>query len=143
MNSSAKFLPSIYQARPCALQRPTRTMCWLDAASVMRCQPVKNSVVRSALALQAATLPQRLMHQEIHAASCPAPSLDDASYLIEPPMSALGQKQTFALKSAMSALSPRADMCGARCYVSYGPIADIQPIPCNYSVRFSLPMALQ
>jgi len=28
-------------------------------------------------------------------------------------MSALGQKQTFALQNGMSALPPKADMCGA------------------------------
>ena len=29
------------------------------------------------------------------------------------PMSALGQKQTFAVQNGMSALHPKADMCGA------------------------------
>ena len=30
-----------------------------------------------------------------------------------PAMSALGQKQTFAVQKVMSALPPKADMCGA------------------------------
>src|SRR5215831_14367940 len=42
------------------------------------------------------------------------------------PMSALGQKRTFALQNDMSALSPRADMCGPTWDVCYGPIADIK-----------------
>ena len=32
-------------------------------------------------------------------------------------MSALGQKQTFAAQKAMSALPPKADMCGAQGHV--------------------------
>jgi len=40
-------------------------------------------------------------------------------------MSALGQKQTFAPQEVMSALPPKADMCGARAHVCFGPIADI------------------
>jgi hypothetical protein len=40
-------------------------------------------------------------------------------------MSALGQKQTFAPQKCMSALPPKADMCGATRYVRFGPIADI------------------
>jgi len=32
---------------------------------------------------------------------------------VEAPMSALGQKQTFRAATAMSALLPKADMCGA------------------------------
>ena len=57
-------------------------------------------------------------------------------------MSALGQKRTYAvqqpmsallsiatakaefLQKAMSALPPKADMCGALAYVCFGPIAD-------------------
>jgi hypothetical protein len=42
-----------------------------------------------------------------------------------PPMAALGQKQTFALQKVMSALPPKADMCGATRDVRFGPIADI------------------
>ena len=42
------------------------------------------------------------------------------------PMSALGQKQTYALQKVMSALPLKADMCGALAHVRYGPIADIQ-----------------
>jgi hypothetical protein len=37
-------------------------------------------------------------------------------------MSALGQKQTFALQNLMSALAPTADICSAN--VCFGPIAD-------------------
>jgi hypothetical protein len=40
-------------------------------------------------------------------------------------MSALGQKQTFAVQKGMSALPPKADMCGAAWDVRFGPIADI------------------
>jgi hypothetical protein len=40
-------------------------------------------------------------------------------------MSALGQKQTCALQNVMSALPPKADMCGAKTDVGYGPKADI------------------
>ena len=36
-------------------------------------------------------------------------------------MSALGQKQTFAPQEVMSALPPKADMCGARAHVCFGP----------------------
>ena len=40
-------------------------------------------------------------------------------------MSALGQKQTFALQKGMSALPPKADMCSALADVRFGPKADI------------------
>ena len=40
-------------------------------------------------------------------------------------MSALGQKQTFAVQNVMSALTPKADMCGATSDVRFVPIADI------------------
>ena len=40
-------------------------------------------------------------------------------------MSALGQKQTFALRNAMSALPLKADMCSALGDVRFVPIADI------------------
>jgi hypothetical protein len=43
-------------------------------------------------------------------------------------MSALGQKQTCALQLAMSALPPKADMCGAARDVRFGPKADISPM---------------
>ena len=42
-----------------------------------------------------------------------------------PPMSALGHKQTFRSAISMSALPPKADMCGATRDVRFGPIADI------------------
>jgi hypothetical protein len=40
-------------------------------------------------------------------------------------MSALGQKHTFAPQKVMSALPPKADMCGAARDVRYGPKADM------------------
>ena len=40
-------------------------------------------------------------------------------------MSALGQKQTFAVQKGMSALHPKADMCSATRHVCFVPIADI------------------
>ena len=43
-------------------------------------------------------------------------------------MSALGQKQTFAVQTVMSALPPTADMCGATRDVRFVPIADIYSI---------------
>src|SRR5262249_41463617 len=41
-------------------------------------------------------------------------------------MSALGQKQTCAPQWGMSALHPKADMCGANRDVCFGPKADIR-----------------
>jgi hypothetical protein len=41
-------------------------------------------------------------------------------------MSALGQKLTCAVQKSMSALPPKADMCGATFDVRFGPIADIR-----------------
>ena len=41
------------------------------------------------------------------------------------PMSALGQKQTFAPQKPMSAVTPIADMCNAIAHVCFVPIADI------------------
>src|SRR5262245_60533010 len=40
-------------------------------------------------------------------------------------MSALGQKQTCALRQLMSALPPRADICSALAHVCFGPIVDM------------------
>jgi len=40
-------------------------------------------------------------------------------------MSAKGHKQIYAPQKAMSALPPKADVCGALACVCYGPIADI------------------
>ena len=37
-------------------------------------------------------------------------------------MSALGQKQTFAVQYVMSALPPKADMCGAASWFSSSPL---------------------
>src|SRR5262249_49154238 len=45
---------------------------------------------------------------------------------VNQPMSALGQKQTCALHSPMSALPPKADMCSALAHVCFGPKADIR-----------------
>ena len=42
-------------------------------------------------------------------------------------MSALGHRRTFAVQYVMSALHPKADMCGAKGYVRFVPIADIPP----------------
>ena len=42
----------------------------------------------------------------------------------EPSMSALGQKQTCAVQKVMSALLPKADMCGATRDVRFGSLAD-------------------
>src|SRR5262245_41819727 len=39
-------------------------------------------------------------------------------------MSALGQKQTYAAQKGMSAITPKADMCGATRDVRFGPKAD-------------------
>ena len=40
-------------------------------------------------------------------------------------MSALGQKQTFAVQNVMFALPPKADMCSALAHVRFVPIADM------------------
>ena len=51
-------------------------------------------------------------------------------------MSALGQKQTFAVQKGMSALPPKADMCGATSDVRFVPIADMHDC-CRYSITSS------
>ena len=38
---------------------------------------------------------------------------------------ALGQKQTCVVQKGMSALPPKADMCGATSHIRFGPKADI------------------
>jgi hypothetical protein len=43
-------------------------------------------------------------------------------------MSALGQKQTFAVQNVMSALTPKADVCSATRYVRFVPKADVAAI---------------
>ena len=43
-------------------------------------------------------------------------------------MSALGQKQTFAVHQPMSALPPKADMCSALAHFRFVPKADIATI---------------
>ena len=44
------------------------------------------------------------------------------------PMSALGQKQTFAAQNGVSAIPPKADMCSATRHVRFVPIADISEL---------------
>ena len=48
-------------------------------------------------------------------------------------MSALGQKQTFAMQNGMSALHPKADMCSATRDVCFVPIADISQLGASFS----------
>jgi hypothetical protein len=50
-------------------------------------------------------------------------------------MSALGQKQTFAPQKVMSALPPKADICGATRDVCYGPKADIANSRSTFALR--------
>jgi hypothetical protein len=45
-------------------------------------------------------------------------------------MSALGHKQTYAVQKGMSALPPKADMCGATSDVRFGPIAGMREMKC-------------
>jgi hypothetical protein len=54
--------------------------------------------------------------------------LKPASKRSAQPMSASDQKQTCAAQKVMSALTPKADMCGALAYVCFVPIADIHSI---------------
>ena len=49
-------------------------------------------------------------------------------------MSALGQKQTFAVHKPMSALHPKADMCSALAHVRFVPKADMAT--CHHLGRF-------
>ena len=50
-------------------------------------------------------------------------------------MSALGQKQTFAVQNVMSALPPKADMCGALAHVCFVPKADIGAITTDRAAK--------
>jgi hypothetical protein len=52
-------------------------------------------------------------------------------------MSAKGHKQIYAPQKAMSALPPKADVCGALACVCYGPKAD------SASRRFARDLSLQ
>ena len=59
-------------------------------------------------------------------------------------MPAMGHKRTFAVQNGMSALTPKADMCGATRHVCFVPIADIalysitsSASSCIECVRFS------
>src|SRR5262249_31412319 len=54
-------------------------------------------------------------------------------------MLALGQKQTCALHRPMSALPPKADMCGARVHVCFGPEADMGQAPCLLILETLIP----
>jgi hypothetical protein len=56
---------------------------------------------------------------------------------LRPPMSALGQKQTFAPQKAMSALPPKADMCGATWDVCFGANSGHQNKLIGYSMTWS------
>ena len=58
------------------------------------------------------------------------------------PMSALGQKQTYAAHKNMSALPPKADMCSALAYVRFGPKADM-PLFNNFRWREKAGMAVR
>jgi hypothetical protein len=49
-------------------------------------------------------------------------------------MSALGQKQTFAVQNVMSALPSIADICSAQAHVRFVPIADML----SYSITSSV-----
>src|SRR5262249_17778998 len=57
--------------------------------------------------------------------------------VLEGPMSALGQKQTYAAHQPMSALPLKADMCGATKDVRFGPKADIRVYSITSSARVS------
>jgi hypothetical protein len=57
-------------------------------------------------------------------------------------MSALGQKQTFAVQNVMSALRPRADICSAQAHVCFVPKADIALASSSSSGTFVLLMGL-
>src|SRR5262245_5977668 len=50
-------------------------------------------------------------------------------------MSALGQKQTYAVRQPMSALPPKADMCGATGNVRYGPKADMAGLEIDHQLE--------
>ena len=52
-------------------------------------------------------------------------------------MSALGQKQTYAVQNIMSALPPKADMCSALGHVRFGPKADIASCPSGGLLRLA------
>ncbi|MGC1997949.1 MAG: hypothetical protein WA704_29080, partial [Pseudolabrys sp.] len=58
-------------------------------------------------------------------------------------MSALGQKQTCAMQNVMSALTPIADMCGAKRDVRFVPIADIAPAANNEAADYRIAAFLQ
>ena len=58
------------------------------------------------------------------------------------PMSALGQKQTFAVQKRMSALPPKADMCSALAHVRFVPIADISQLEQKQKHSLKVPVAV-
>ena len=53
-------------------------------------------------------------------------------------MSALGQKQTFAVQNVMSALPPKADIRGCDWHVRFVPIADIAHLRIEASIFLML-----
>ena len=54
-------------------------------------------------------------------------------------MSASGQKRTCAAQKVMSALPPKADMCGALAHVCFVPIADIRAAMAANGMTFVSP----
>src|SRR5262245_24065418 len=66
---------------------------------------------------------------ELASSHClPPEAQDKAPYQVNSAMSALGQKQTYALQNGMSALPPKADVCAALANVCVGLIADINVV---------------
>ena len=57
-------------------------------------------------------------------------------------MSALGQKQTCAVQNVMSALPPKADMCGANRDVRFVPKADISQLGQKQKRYLKVPVAV-
>src|SRR5215475_8232140 len=54
------------------------------------------------------------------------------------PMSALGQKQTHAVHNGMSALHPKADMCSALGYVCFGPKSNLSVAALGFPLYLQL-----
>ena len=98
---------------------------------------------RATIGHVAAALPRRVMNSR--RLMCPLrtcskqglkPStLRTGGELQSGPMSALGQKRTCAAQNSMSALPPKADMCGALANVRFGPIADSCTAANSISIR--------
>ena len=64
-------------------------------------------------------------------------AVENTKEFLPPPMSALGQKQTFAVQKGVSALPPKADMCGALADVRFGPKADIPELGFHQRLDFT------